>query len=241
MINNMGQHILLMGTCLVSGLPGKSAPLPYIISKYLNQDATLNFKIKADSDNDNLEKMYIHLQEQLLPQEYDVIMLQFINQLILPGFHLIEQNEKESFLYKLLTFIKKIETKVCPQTFRSRLRLLWGNRREDHYTKKLSKCVEYIKVNNPDTQIILMTPLAPISPGLLPYKEILSNYRDQMLAIAKKYDLQVADVFEGLLRVNSENLYLKDDNFHLSRKGQQVMGEVVASVIKNNIKLSNKP
>ena len=62
-----------------------------------------------------------------------------------------------------------------------------------------------------------------------------------MLAIGKKYDLQVADVFEGLLFVGSENLYLKDDHYHLSRRGQQVMGEVVACVIKNNIELSNEP
>lgn len=100
-------------------------------------------------------------------------------------------------------------------------------------TGSYCKIVEHIMKNCPTAQIFLCTPPYNNKTGK---KEYIIETGNVVKKIAKKYNIQVIDVYSEL-GVNSlnENVFLPIDKLHFGQYGYQKLGVFLASKIKSNL------
>lgn len=100
-------------------------------------------------------------------------------------------------------------------------------------TGSYCKIVEHIMKNCPTAQIFLCTPPYNNKTGK---KEHIVETGNVVKKIAKKYNIQVIDVYSEL-GVNSlnENVFLPIDRLHFGQYGYQKLGVFLASKIKSNL------
>lgn len=100
-------------------------------------------------------------------------------------------------------------------------------------TGSYCKIVEHIMKNCPTAQIFLCTP--PYN-GKTGKKEYIIETGNVVKKIAKKYNIQVIDVYSEL-GVNSlnENVFLPIDRLHFGQYGYQKLGVFLANKIKSNL------
>ena len=100
-------------------------------------------------------------------------------------------------------------------------------------TASYCKIVEHIMKNCPTAQIFLCTPPYNNKTGK---KEYIIETGNVVKKIAKKYNIQVIDVYSEL-GVNSlnENVFLPIDRLHFGQYGYQKLGVFLANKIKSNL------
>lgn len=100
-------------------------------------------------------------------------------------------------------------------------------------TASYCKIVEHIMKNCPTAQIFLCTPPYNNKTGK---KEHIVETGNVVKKIAKKYNIQVIDVYSEL-GVNSlnENVFLPIDRLHFGQYGYQKLGVFLANKIKSNL------
>lgn len=220
--------VFLVGGCMIPGykLPATSS-LPVQINRFFGDESGVKLKIKSNDKNMNINQIFDSLSLALREKSYDIIIIQFINIQIIPGFRIPDKLKKGTIIHKLVCKARDLEKVLIPEKWRLLFRIKLGAaKRTSGYIPKLEKCIELIQSRCPCTKIFLMTPIAPTSHSISLVQSTFIEHYKKVLNTARNLGAGVIDIFKPLSQYTENEIY-QADGYHLTPQGQKVVADAI--------------